>query len=303
MPSPEIKQINAQNAAVAKQIYMNNRDPQVGANDWNESLREARKVVAAALRASDYLRNPAKALETSGIHMMAFRHLLAPPVSQDQFSLLCTGWTKAYEKPGRKLSPANAKLASDVVLRWLHKAAAPWLPSGRSPTRAELRNTLNRASFLIAAQRVQTIQRGRLSSLQEGAVVSLLEKIGWQRRPSKLIDTRAAVDPKTFMHKTRFATKTTTPQEVDIACGLKGTLVAAIECKVTNDETNSVKRINDVLKKASAWHDHWGSFVETVAILQGVIAPKDVDRLTDARVHVFWSHDLESFEQWISARV
>jgi hypothetical protein len=117
-----------------------------------------------------------------------------------------------------------------------------------------------------------------------------------------LIDTRAAADPMTFMHKTRFATKTT-PQEVDIACGLRGTIVAAIECKVTNDETNSIKRINDVLKKASAWHDHWGSFVETVALLQGVIAPKDVDRLTDARVHVFWSHHLAAFEEWISARV
>ena len=50
------------------------------------------------------------------------------------------------------------------------------------------------------------------------------------------------------MHKTRFAAKTR-PQEVDIACGLQGTFVLAIECKVTNDETNSVKRINDVLKR------------------------------------------------------
>ncbi len=105
------------------------------------------------------------------------------------------------------------------------------------------------------------------------------------------------------MHKTRFATRTTAPQEVDIACGLQGTVVAAIECKVTNDQTNSIKRVNDVLKKASAWHDHWGSFVETVAILQGVIAAKDVDRLTDANVHVFWSHDLAAFKDWISKRV
>ena len=105
------------------------------------------------------------------------------------------------------------------------------------------------------------------------------------------------------MHKTRFATKTTAPQEVDIACGLRGTVVAAIECKVTNDQTNSIKRVNDVLKKATAWQEHWGSFVETVAILQGVIAAKDVDRLTDARVHVFWSHDLAAFRDWISERV
>ncbi|MBY5325400.1 XamI family restriction endonuclease [Rhizobium leguminosarum] len=287
---------------MARQIYMANRNPQAGADDWNEALRDARKVVAAALRASDYLRAPERALVRSGIHMMTFRYLLAPPVSQDQFALLCPSWPKRTEHQDRKMTSAGAEEAAAVVLQWLHRAAAPWLQAGRAPSRAELRGTLNRASFFIAAQRVQTIQRGRLSSTQEGAIVSLLEGLSWERRPSKLIDTRAAVDPRTFMHKTRFATKTT-PQEVDIACGFSGTVVAAIECKVTNDETNSIKRINDVLKKASAWHDHWGSFVETVAILQGVIAAKDVDRLTDARVHVFWSHDLAAFRDWISARV
>lgn len=303
MPTPEVSELNAKNAALAREIYLASRNPQAGADAWNEALREARKVVASALRASNYLRNPEKALVQSGIHMMTFRHLLAPPVSQDQFDLLCPSWSKRTEHPDRKLTAAAAEEAASVVSKWLHKTAAPWLLTGRSPTRAEVRGTLNRAAFFLAGQRVQTAQRGSLSGGQEGAIVALLEELGWEKRPSKLIDTRAAVDPKTFMHKTRFATKTTAPQEVDIACGLRGTVVAAIECKVTNDVTNSIKRVNDVLKKAKAWHDHWGSFVETVAVLQGVIAAKDVDRLTDENVHVFWSHDLEAFKDWISARI
>lgn len=64
-------------------------------------------------------------------------------------------------------------------------------------------------------------------------------------------------------------------------------------------EGNSVKRVNDILKKATAWHDHWGSFVGTAALLAGVVAPKDVQRLTDAGVAVFWSHDLEAFRAWL----
>lgn len=302
MPTSEISELNARNAAVAKEIYLAGRSPQAGADAWNHALREARKVVASALRASNYLRAPEQALVKSGIHMMTFRHLLAPPVSQDQFDLLCQSWSKRTEHPDRRMTQAAADEAASVVLQWLHKTAAPWLQHDRAPTRAEVRAVLNRASFFMAAQRIQTAQRGSLSGGQEGAVVALLEELGWERRPSRLIDTRAAVDPKTFMHKTRFATKTTAPQEVDIACGLRGTVVAAIECKVTNDQTNSIKRVNDVLKKASAWHEHWGSFVETVAILQGVIAAKDVDRLTDARVHVFWSHDLNAFRDWITER-
>ena len=127
----------------------------------------------------------------------------------------------------------------------------------------------------------------------------MLEDDGWTKLPSKLLDTKAAVPLRHFMHKTRFATRTTTPQEVDIACGLKNTVVLAMECKVTNDETNSVKRVNDVLKKATAWKEHWGSFVVTAALLQGVIAAKDVQRLSDAGVHVFWSHDLAEFQSWL----
>ena len=96
---------------------------------------------------------------------------------------------------------------------------------------------------------------------------------------------------------------TTTHQEVDIACGLRGTYVLAMECKVTNDETNSVKRINDVIKKAQAWKDHWGNFVITAALLQGVIAPKDIQRLTDNGIEVFWSHDLGTFERWLDERL
>lgn len=138
-----------------------------------------------------------------------------------------------------------------------------------------------------------------MSMEQEAAIVTLLSDRGWGRQSSGLISKLTDVKPQHFLHKTKFATKTR-PQEVDIACGLRGTVVLAMECKVTNDETNSVKRINDVLKKATAWQDHWGSFVRTAALLQGVIAFKDVERLLEANVEVFWSHDLTAFENWLT---
>lgn len=138
--------------------------------------------------------------------------------------------------------------------------------------------------------------------MQEQAVVQLLERKGWIKKSSPLIKTLSDVPAKQFMHKTRFATKTL-PQEVDIACGLGGTVVLAMECKVTNDKTNSVKRVNDVLKKARAWQEHWGNFVKTAALLQGVVAYKDVARLLEAGVIVFWSHQLDEFEAWLDRHV
>ncbi len=151
---------------------------------------------------------------------------------------------------------------------------------------------------MLSQQTAATLRRNRLSASQEGEVVVLLRRKGWEQQGSAPIAALDGIQRGHFMHKTKFATKTR-PQEVDIACGLGKTVVLAMECKVTNDETNSVKRINDVLKKATAWHDHWGSFVQTAALLQGVIALKDVERLLEAKVHVFWSHHLAEFEQWL----
>ena len=129
-------------------------------------------------------------------------------------------------------------------------------------------------------------------------MVELLTRKGWKQLPSMTIDRRAALAAKEFQKKTRFATKGR-PQEVDIACGMGETVVLAMECKVSNDSTNSVKRVNDVLKKASAWREKWGEFVLPAALLQGVIAFKDVSNLLKADVQVFWSHDLQRFETWI----
>ena len=149
---------------------------------------------------------------------------------------------------------------------------------------------------------MRTESRNNLAAVQEGAVTALLAARGWTRMSSALIQTLSDVPASHYMHKTKFAT-TTQPQEVDIACGLGNTIVLAMECKVTNDPLNSIKRINDVLKKATAWQAHWGSFVRTAALLQGVINYNDVHRLLAANVEVFWSHKLEDFDAWIDAHV
>lgn len=290
------------NAAKAKSLYTSQQKPADSLADWHFAVRQSRRIVGRALRASAFLTDIAAALRTNCGHSVAFRHLMAPPVSQDQFKLLCPRWSKTAENRGRPAKEDAAVAAEDVISARLDPGLVGWLHRGAAPSRRELRTVLRVAGALIAQQRVATIRRNRLAFEQEYAVAKLLVSDGWTQLPSQLIDTRAAVPPKHFMHKTRFATRTR-PQEVDIACGLKGTYVLAMECKVTNDETNSIKRVNDVLKKATAWHDHWGSFVRTAALLQGVIAPKDVQRLTDARVEVFWSHDLGAFRHWLATMI
>lgn len=299
----DLKAIHAAHAAEAKRLYLEARDPAEVAKDWRLALSEARHVLAKALRASNSLADVAAALRDSGSHMLALRHFLAPPISQDQFKLICPDWPKASEKSGNGVPDAEAVAVAATFNGWRDRHLTRWLDANRRPTHSELREVLLALSPLIAAQTVATTRRNRLAAKQEQAVVQILMDKGWTRLPSSLIDRRAAVPAKHFMHKTRFATATATPQEVDVACGLRNTMVLAMECKVTNDETNSVKRVNDVLKKAEAWKTHWGSFVVTAALLEGVIAAKDVERLIDHKVQVFWSHDLDAFSAWLDKQI
>lgn len=274
----------------ARQLYECSLIAVDRAADWREALLESRKLIIDAVRQSDYLCDVAAALQKSGGYMLVYRHLLAPPTSQDQFKLICGSWPKTSEKKCTPIAPAVASIVAGKIDEWRARDVAPWVLFGRKPKTREIRELLLSIAPLMANQRVATARRNRLAREQEEALMSRLISIGWTKVASGLIDTQAPLQTKEFMHKARFASGLKGRAEVDIALGLKHSLVLAMECKVTNDETNSVKRINDVLKKASAWKDHWGNFVRPAALLQGVVKATDIDRLLEKNVQVFWSH-------------
>lgn len=283
-------------AARARDIYIQSRPSSTDVADWKAALLDARRSIKQALRASNYLKDVGAAVLANSEHTRVFRYALAPPLSKDQFAL-CYPVAKGLSGKARKLAVASAFVQSMKDRRY--QALTPWLSIGRQPSRQELKKFFWSISPLLAQQQFATAQRNRLARIQESQITAILDANGWVKLPSSLLDIKAALPQKHYMHKTRFATNTTTPQEVDVALGLPNTVVLAMECKVSNDETNSVKRVNDVLKKAHAWKEHWGSFVKTAAVLQGVIGAKDVMRLLDGGVEVFWSHDLPRFEQWL----
>lgn len=287
------------NAAIARERYLNGLTPAEATADWHFAVREARRSVADALRASRYLLDIPMALTASGEHTLVFRQMLAPPVSQDQFLLMCPSYSKSAEKSKTPYRREAAQTVANSLAERIDLGVASWQRRGEIPKRREVELFLRVLSTLIGAQRLSTARRTRLSFEQEYAVINMLEQNGWILDQSRLVQNVGVLPSSHFMHKTLFATGTTSPQEVDIACGVGGTYVLAMECKVTNDETNSIKRVNDVIKKAEAWQTHWGNFVKTAALLQGVIRPMDVQRLTDRNIHVFWSHDLNSFQQWL----
>jgi hypothetical protein len=77
----------------------------------------------------------------------------------------------------------------------------------------------------------------------------------------------------------------------------------AIECKVSNSATNSVKRLNnDAAAKAEAWRDDFGRVqVVPAAVLSGVYKLHNLVDAQQRGLTLFWEHDLASLVRWINA--
>jgi SpoU rRNA methylase family enzyme len=75
----------------------------------------------------------------------------------------------------------------------------------------------------------------------------------------------------------------------------------ALECKVSNSSTNSVKRLNnDAAVKAEYWLKVFGtSQVVPAAVLSGVFKVMNLAQAQERGLALFWSHDLDKLGAFI----
>lgn len=298
----DVQTYHQQASSTAIKIYIAGMAPAPLASEWRQVVRAVRKEILRALIATNGLRDIHGALIQSGRHILVLRHLFAPPISQDQLKLIAPLYPKGAEKTWTKLSPAAAAEFQREFLARRDKSLTAWLTTNANPTRRQVKRVIDTVTPMISSQIFNTVRRNRLSDEQEKAVEELLVAKGWTKSPSITVSSPADLSPLHYMRKTRAKSSKSATKEVDIACGVSANLILAMECKVSNDATNSVKRVSDVLDKAKSWQTHWGGFIQTAALLQGVIAYKDVFRLTNDNVLVFWSHDLSAFSDWLDSQ-
>jgi hypothetical protein len=178
----------------ARNLYVEGQIPSDRAADWREALTEARKLIIDALRASECLTDIEGALASSGRHMLVFRHLTAPPVSQDQFKLICKEWPKSSENSGASLRGDGATAAAESFHAWFSPRLAPWLKFGRTPKLREIYALMLATAPLMADKRVATARRNRLARVQEGTLIELLVRSGWTQVPSRPVDTQGVLE-------------------------------------------------------------------------------------------------------------
>ena len=224
----------------------------------------------------------------------ALRYLAGPPISQDDLKVLAD----ASLAPGRLRADRDmAQRVIETVLIALDRQRFPWVVEGRDPEPSEREAAALASAALMATQRLSTSRRSESKTAQEETVRQALLSAGFEEVAPRRIDTlSSAPEPGQFCGESMFGTR-----KADFVVGLWDGRKMALECKVSNSSTNSVKRLNnDAAVKARSWIEEFGT-IQTVpaAVLSGVFKAHNLKAAQDAGLTIFWAYKLSALLDWI----
>jgi len=231
----------------------------------------------------------------------AFRYLAAPPISDDDLKTVAEAASLAPS-----VLRADAELVQRivrVVLMGLDRMRFPWVREGREPTEAEKHAAIIASAALMATQRANTNRRSQGKTVQEAAVAAALVSLGFRSVP--VAKPKATIKtPMDAPQAGEFSGEQTLgPRKADFIVRLWDHRIMPIECKSSNSEINSLKRLNnDAAIKAEVWRKDFGATqVVPTAVLSGVYK---LQHLVDAQkrgLTLFWAHDLGEMQSWITS--
>jgi XamI restriction endonuclease len=226
----------------------------------------------------------------------AFRYLAGPPISKDDLKVLA----EAQLTPARlRKDPEMTKRVLNVVRVGLDRRRFPWVLDEREPTPAEKNAAIMASAALLATSRVGTSRRSEGKNQQETQVEEALLGIDFKKVATRKVSTISQA-PKAgeFCRESTLGTR-----KADFIIGLYDQRIMAIECKVSNSATNSVKRLNnDAAAKAQAWISQFGTLgVVPVAVLSGVYKLVNLVDAQNSGLTVYWAHDLNQLLDWIKS--
>jgi hypothetical protein len=227
----------------------------------------------------------------------ALRYVGGPPISLDDLRTLSDS---RLAPTVIAADPEQARAVGEVLRAIVDPKRFPWVETGRRATAGERDAAVLASSVLAAAQRVQTVRRGDERALVESGVRGVLLGLGFieeTRRPrSGITNLRLhAPAPGTFMRCVNLGT-----DNADLVIGLHDGRVLALECKGSNSEINSRKRLNkEAVQNARAWRTRFGQEVVPAVAIQGAFKPAYVREAQDTPMVVFWGHRLADVKTFI----
>jgi hypothetical protein len=222
------------------------------------------------------------------------RYLAGPPISVDDLRVVADARLSAS---ALLADQEMARRVIETVLLGLDRQRFPWVAQARAPTEPEKAAAITATAALIAARRVLTARANEAKGEQEQKVKDVLVTAGFAEVAAREIQTlHGAPGMGQFCGESLFGTR-----KADIVVRLWDHRVMALECKVSNSGTNSVKRLNnDAAVKARVWIDEFGT-AQTVpaAVLAGVFQRHNLEQAQDRGLTLWWSHDLDQMVGWI----
>jgi hypothetical protein len=267
---------------------------------YTEAFESYQGSVEDLLEASvdlSQLEQNALGLLTDPMSLTVFRYLAGPPISKDDLKTLADDAFLSRAK--LKSDPAMVARVLEVVRVGLDKRRFPWIPEDREPTEAERKAAVIASAAMLAWSKVSTDRRSEGKNQQELQVEEALLGIDFVKVPTRKVSTQNLA-PKAgeFCRESTLGTR-----KADFIIGLYDQRIMAIECKVSNSSTNSVKRLNnDAAAKAQAWINQFGTLgVVPVAVLSGVYKLGNLIDAQNSGLTLFWAHDLNQLLEWIEA--
>jgi len=226
----------------------------------------------------------------------AFRYLTAPPISEDDLKVLAD--TK-LSSTALKSDPQSAARIREIVLHIIDPHRFGWVTEKRAPSDEEQVVSVVASAAMVAARKVETSRRNNAKDVQEQAVKSLLLDLGFQSVERRTIKLPAdAPGPGEYCGESILG-----DTRADLIIGLHDRRVLAIECKASNSEVNSFKRVNhEALGKAQKWLAGFGKNATVPgAVLSGVFSVNNLDTAQSGGLNIFWSHRLDDLAKFIEA--
>lgn len=268
---------------------------QEGDASYRQAFETNRKLVERLFLSTKYLSvTDGNILSANPDLIEVARFLAAPPVSEDDLDTLV-----GRRVATRKTLPAElAQAAFDVLGAMIDTIRCPWLREERAPSAAEIKEAIDWTAGLLTVEQLRTERRTESAKRQQEAVAQLLLNNGWQEAPRRPIQVLDDLPRGHFSRESDVW-----GAKCDVPIRLHDGRLLALECKVSNSATNSVKRlIRETCGKASTWRQAAGDQIITGAVLAGVFKMKNLlEAQDDHHVVVFWEHDLSPLLQFISS--
>lgn len=227
----------------------------------------------------------------------ALRYLTAPPISADDLrTVMCRSVTGAAILQDQEFADELVELIRQTI----DPKRFPWLATGAAPTDEQLHVAKIASAVVATCQRVQTKRRGDERAELEGAVVRLLDALGFVRVPTP---RHSIMHVEDLPNAGEYMVGATLGNDNgDCIIGLYDRRRLALECKSSNSEINSRKRLNkEVIKDAENWNAQFGAQVLTAAALRGVFKPEYIRDAQATPIMIIWEHRLEDLEEFISS--